>query len=95
MPRVRGMRRIDLFVDAAAPPYLTGPLSPELVLVSPPEVARMARILLPAVPPARPVAIQAPAIRIGQPGAVELAAVWLFCLAMTLGPVLFLLAANG
>jgi hypothetical protein len=92
---VRGMRRIDLFVDAAAPPYLTGPISPELVLVSPPEVARMARILLPAGPAARPVAIQSPAIRVGQPGAVELAAVWLFCLAMTLGPVLFLLVANG
>jgi hypothetical protein len=85
-----------LFVDAAAaPPSLTGPLSPELVLVSPPEVARMARLLLPAGPAARSVAIQAPAIQIGQPGAVELAAVWLFCLAMTLGPVLFLLAANG
>ena len=55
----------------------------------------MARLLLPAGPVARPVAIQAPAIRMGQPGAVELAAVWLFCLAMTLGPVLFLLAANG
>jgi hypothetical protein len=83
------------FVDAAAPPYLTGPISPELVLVSPPEIARMARILLPAGPVARPVAIQTAAIRVGQPGAVELAAVWLFCLAMTLGPVLFLLAANG
>jgi hypothetical protein len=33
--------------------------------------------------------------RVGQPGAVELAAVWTFCLAMTLGPVLFLLALNG
>ena len=82
-------------MDAAAPPHLTGPLSPELVLVSPPDVARMARLLLPAGPAVRPVAIQGPAIQIGQPGAVELAAVWLFCLAMTLGPVLFLLAANG
>jgi hypothetical protein len=82
-------------VDAAAPPSLIGPLSPELVLVSPPEIARMARILLPASPAARPVVIEAPAIQVGQPGAVELAAVWLFCLAMTLGPVVFLLAANG
>jgi hypothetical protein len=41
------------------------------------------------------VAIQSPPTRVGEPGAVELAAVWLFCLAMTLGPVLFLLAANG
>jgi hypothetical protein len=79
-------------VDAAASPPLTGPLSPELVLVSPPEIARMARILLPTDSAARPMAIQAPAIRAGQPGAVELAAVWLFCLAMTLGPMLFMLA---
>jgi hypothetical protein len=81
----------SLLVDAAASPPLTGPLSPELVLVSPPEIARMARILLPSDTAARPVAIQAP-----NPGALELAAVWLFCLMMTLGPMLFILAvANG
>jgi hypothetical protein len=84
-----------LFVDAAAPPSLTGPLSPELVLVSPPEIARMARILLPSPSAARPVTTGEPTSRIGEPGAVELTAVWLFCLAMTLGPVLFILAANG
>jgi hypothetical protein len=43
---------------------------------------------------ARPAAIEARP-RVGEPGAVELAAVWTFCLAMTLGPVLFLLALNG
>jgi hypothetical protein len=32
---------------------------------------------------------------IGQPGAVELAAVWTFCLAMTVGPVVFLLALQA
>jgi hypothetical protein len=77
-------------VDVVASPPLTGPLSPELVLVSPPEVARMARILLPPDPAVRPVAIQAP-----KPGVMELAAVWLFCLVMTLGPVLFMLAVRG
>jgi hypothetical protein len=83
-------------VDAAVSPPLTGPLTPELVLVSPPEVARMARILLPNDPAARPAAIRASTDRAGHPGAVELAAVWLFCLGMTLGPVLLLLAAaNG
>ena len=83
----------SLLVDAAAAPLLlTDPLSPELVLVSPPEVARVARIHLSLTPAARPVAIERPALQIG---AAELAAVWLFCLAMTLGPVLFLLAANG
>jgi hypothetical protein len=81
-------------VDAAATfPPLTGPLSPELVLVSPPEVARLARMHLPT-PVARPLAFEAHP-RVGEPGAVELAAVWTFCLAMTLGPVLFLLALNG
>jgi hypothetical protein len=86
--------RIEALVDAAAAlPSLTDPISPELVLVSPPEVARLARIQLPS-PAARPLtAIETPLV--GQPGAVELAAVWTFCLAMTLGPVLFLLALNG
>jgi hypothetical protein len=52
----------------------------------------MARILLPSDTAARPVAIPAPV----EPGRIELAAVWLFCLTMTLGPVLFMLAAaNG
>jgi hypothetical protein len=77
-------------VDAAASPPLTGPLTPELVLVSPPELARMARTLLPSETAARPVTIQAPKV-----GALELAAVWLFCLTMTLGPMLFMLAVRG
>jgi hypothetical protein len=91
-PVARRSGESNLLVDAAASPPLTGPLSPELVLVSPPEIARMARILLPLEPAARPVAIQATA----GPGRVELAGVWLSCLAMTLGPLLFILAvANG
>jgi hypothetical protein len=82
-------------VDAAAAlPPLTGPISPELVLVSPPEVARLARIHLPSAT-ARPLTAIETGPRVGEPGAVELAAVWTFCLAMTLGPVLFLLALNG
>ena len=80
-------------MDAAVRPPSLGPLSPELVLVSPPEIARLARIHLPA-PAASPVTIEGRP-RGGEPGAVELAAVWTFCLAMTLGPVLFLLALNG
>jgi hypothetical protein len=79
-------------VDAAVAPPPLAPLSPELVLVSPPEVARLARMRLPLPQATRPVPIPPP---VGQPGAVELAAVWTFCLAMTLGPVLFLLALNG
>jgi hypothetical protein len=79
-------------VDAAVP-QLSGPISPELVLVSPPEIARLARIHLPA-PMARASTFESRP-QVGEPGAVELAAVWTFCLAMTLGPVLFLLALNG
>jgi hypothetical protein len=81
-------------MDAVVAPPSLGPLSPELVLVSPPEVARLARNQLPLAPAPRPVAIEAP-LRVGELGRVELAAVWLFCLAMTLGPMLFLLAASG
>lgn len=73
---------------AASPPSLTGPLSPELVLVSPPEIARLARINLP-YPTVRPATVRPP-----QAGIVELTAVWLFCLAMTLGPVVFMLAVQ-
>jgi hypothetical protein len=94
MPSCAATRRIEPAVDAAAAlPPLTGPLSPELVLVSPPEVARLARMHL-STPVARPTTFEARP-RVGEPGAVELAAVWTFCLAMTLGPVLFLLALNG
>jgi hypothetical protein len=75
---------------ATATSLLTDPLSPELVLVSPPEVARRARLLLSPPPVARPVTVRAP-----YAGIVELAAVWLVCLAMTLGPVLLLVAASG
>jgi hypothetical protein len=62
-------------------------------MVSPPEVACLARMHLPT-PVARPLTFEARP-HVGEPGAVELAAVWTFCLAMTLGPVLFLLALNG
>jgi len=69
------------------------PISPELVLVSPPEVARIARSLL-VVPPARP----APAIELTErnwsPGQAELTVVWLICIAMTLGPLLFMIVAR-
>jgi hypothetical protein len=65
------------------------PVSPELVLVSSPEVARLARSLLATRPPA-----PAPVTRDVRPRHVELAVVWLICIAMTLGPLLFLLIAR-
>ena len=61
------------------------PISPELVLVSSPEAAQLARKALPA-----------PAWWLkrfeDETGPIELAAVWLFCLAVTIGPTLLLLA---
>jgi hypothetical protein len=80
-------------LDAAAHEVLPDPLSPELVLVSPPEAARMARNLLsPPTPAARR---SSPEPREPQLGSIELTAVWLFCLAVTLGPMLFTLLASG
>ena len=83
-------------MDAAPAPDLSlGPVSPELVLVSPPEVRRLARGLLttPSPPAARQVL--PPAVSAQELGSVELAAVWLFCIAMTLGPMLFMLLASS
>ena len=68
-------------------------LSPELVLVSSPEVARFARSLL-AAPPLRPLPAHTPGRRGMEPGQAELAMVWLICTAMTLGPLLFILLAR-
>lgn len=53
-------------------------------------------MLLPSPPTARPVSIETPTLLRAQPGAVELGAVWVFFVAMTLSPLLLLiLAANG
>jgi hypothetical protein len=66
------------------------PVSPELVLVSPPEAARIARLLLPEQPqPAVPEPHAEPA----GPRPVELLVAYLVCFAATLGPMTaFLLA---
>ena len=73
----------------ALPAALPGPISPELVLVSPPEIARAARSLLAAE-------IRAPRVAVTERefGAVELTAVWFFSVAATLGPLLLYLLAS-
>jgi hypothetical protein len=79
-------------VALAPPAALPGPISPELVLVSPPEVARLARSLLSPEPPA---AIRAHAASEREFGAVELTAVYIFSVAATVGPLfLYLLAGR-
>jgi hypothetical protein len=94
MPNALHNGRIEAVVNVvvAPDPLLSGPLSPELVLVSPPEVARLARSLLSPPPTVRPAPARAPAVLEASPGAIELAAVWLLCLVMTIGPLVFLLA---
>jgi hypothetical protein len=80
-------------VALASPAALPGPISPELVLVSPPEVARLARSLLSSEPP---VATRVAAASEREFGAVELAAVWFCSVAATVGPlVLYLLASRA
>src|SRR5262245_49457272 len=78
-------------VALAPPAALPGPISPELVLVSPPEVARLARSLLSPDPPA---AIRASGASEREFGAVELTAVWFFSVAATVGPLLLYLLAG-
>src|SRR6266545_3364593 len=85
MPRVPPRRRIEVPVTAAAAPagLLSDPLSPELVLVSPPEIAMLLRQQLPDFPTPPP--------RIAsrrQAGALELAVVYLFCLFITVDQLL-------
>jgi hypothetical protein len=60
------------------------PVSPELVLVSPPEAARIARLLLPERPhPAVPEPHAEPA----GPRPIELVVAYLVCFAATVGPM--------
>jgi hypothetical protein len=70
-----------LRIPGAVTVFAAEPISPELVLVSPPETARVARLLLPD-PPAPATASPGAA-----PRAVVLACAWLFCLLVTLGPL--------
>jgi hypothetical protein len=88
MPGGRRKQRIEGAVTVLAPPE---PVSPELVLVSPPEVARLMRSLLPDPSRAAPV----PPVRLAEPRQIlQLAGVWLFCLLVTLGPLVLAILAT-
>lgn len=67
-------------------------ISPELVLVSPPEIAQLARARLPVFP--TPESIDPKAERRTSPRTIELIAVYLFCLLVTLGPLGFIILAD-
>jgi hypothetical protein len=76
---------------AVSDALLTNAISPELVLVSPPEVARIARAELRELP-RKPIQRAAPpAQRVNGPRALEFVAVYLFCLVVTLVPLLFVI----
>lgn len=66
---------------------LDGAISPELVLVSPPEVAHVARAQLPE--PADTLAERG-----ASPRTIELVAAYAFCLLVTLGPLLFIILSQ-
>jgi hypothetical protein len=67
------------------------PLSPELVLVSPPEVASLARTLLPDPEPAPKAIAVAPRARVSRAG---VAGFYAFCFANSLAPLVLALVAS-
>ncbi len=67
-------------------------ISPELILVSPPEIAQLARARIPVFP--KPVPIDHMAEQRNSPGKIELIAAYVFCLLVTLGPLGFIIAAD-
>jgi hypothetical protein len=91
MARLPQRLRINADVTALAAPdaLLLESISPELVLVSPPEVASLARARLPTLP-SWPAAALSPRAEGGaRIGPLELAIVYLIVLLITLGPLLF------
>jgi len=76
---------------AASPVSLAEPVSPELVLVSPPDVASVARFLLPERPQPAAERLRAELARLRP---LELTLAYLVCLTSTLGPFLFVLLAR-
>ena len=67
-------------------------ISPELILVSPPEIAQLALTRLPVFP--KPVPIEPKAEQRTSPRTIELIAAYVFCLLVTLGPLGFIIAAD-
>ena len=69
---------------------LDGVVSPELVLVSPPEIAQVARAQLRV-----PIPADVQTERGNAPRTIELVAAYLFCLLVTLGPLGFIIVADA
>lgn len=67
-------------------------ISPELILVSPPEIAQLARGRVPVFP--KPVPIDRTPEQRNSPRTIELIAAYIFCLLVTLGPLGFIILAD-
>jgi hypothetical protein len=89
MERVAAGARIEAAMSDLVPEL---PLSPELVLVSPPEVARLARQLLPDPEPVTRLTAPAPRARASSVGALAFLG---FALANCLTPFALALLAAG
>jgi hypothetical protein len=83
---------LSLVTVLEASDTLLDAISPELVLVSPPEIAQLARARVPVFP--KPVPIDPRAERHTSPRTIELIAAYLFCLLVTLGPLGFIILAD-
>jgi hypothetical protein len=70
--------------------YATEPVSPELVLVSPPEIASLARAQLRETPFVQPVRVPGTA----RPSRLEYGAVYAMSLLMTVGPLAFIVQST-
>ena len=67
-------------------------ISPELILVSPPEIAQLALARLPVFPKPAPIPRQAE--HPTSPRTIELIAAYVFCLLVTLGPLGFIILTD-
>jgi hypothetical protein len=83
---------LSLVTVLEASDTLLDAISPELVLVSPPEIAQLARARVPVFP--KPVPVDPKAERRTSPRTIELIAAYLFCLLVTLGPLGFIILAD-
>jgi hypothetical protein len=90
-PRAEAHNRLSVTVLEASDAFLDA-ISPELILVSPPEIAQLARARLPVFP--QPVPIVPKAGGRSSPRTIELIAAYVFCLLVTLGPLGFIILAD-
>jgi hypothetical protein len=90
-PERRGTIESSVTVIDASDTLLDA-ISPELILVSPPEVVQLARTQLPVFP--KPVPIERKAEHRTSPRTIEFIAAYIFCLLVTLVPLGFIIVSQ-